>query len=76
MNKNEEQSEWRLDALAGKMVQYCYLLEGLTGAQGGGDRGGACVCVWGGGQMRGEEGSRLYIGARREAGRQERGAVL
>jgi preprotein translocase subunit SecA len=31
VNKNEEQSEWRLDALAGKMVQYCYLLEGLTG---------------------------------------------
>jgi preprotein translocase subunit SecA len=22
---------WRLDALAGKMVQYCYLLQGLTG---------------------------------------------
>ncbi|KAG1679248.1 hypothetical protein FOA52_009277 [Chlamydomonas sp. UWO 241] len=24
---------WRLDALAGKMVQYCYLLQGLTGAE-------------------------------------------
>ena len=33
VNKNEEQSEWRLDALAAKMVQYCYLLEGLTGEQ-------------------------------------------
>ena len=34
VNKNEEQSEWRLDALAAKMVQYCYLLEGLAGEVG------------------------------------------
>ncbi|GAX74750.1 hypothetical protein CEUSTIGMA_g2197.t1 [Chlamydomonas eustigma] len=31
VSKNEEQTEWRLSALAGKLVQYCYLLEGLTG---------------------------------------------
>ncbi len=31
VDKNQEQAEWKLDALAEKMVQYCYLLEGLTG---------------------------------------------
>jgi len=33
IDKNGDPAEWRLDALAGKMVQYCYLLEGLTGAE-------------------------------------------
>jgi hypothetical protein len=31
VDRNLDPSEWRLDALAGKMVQYCYLLQGLTG---------------------------------------------
>lgn len=32
-DKSADVSEWKLDALAAKMVQYCYLLEGLTGEQ-------------------------------------------
>ena len=32
MDKSAEAAGWNLDSLAGKMVQYCYLLEGLTGA--------------------------------------------
>lgn len=31
MDKASDPAEWRLDALAGKMVQYCPLLQGLTG---------------------------------------------
>jgi hypothetical protein len=38
VDRTADPAEWRLDALAAKMVQYCPLLEGLTG-----------VCVWGGG---------------------------
>ncbi len=34
VDKNMDPAEWRLDALAAKLVQYCYLLEGLTGTQG------------------------------------------
>ena len=26
-------AEWKLEPLASKMIQYCYLLEGLTGEQ-------------------------------------------
>jgi hypothetical protein len=32
VDRSADPSEWRLDALAAKMVQYCPLLEGLTGA--------------------------------------------
>jgi preprotein translocase subunit SecA len=32
VDRNGDPAEWRLDALAGKLIQYCYLLEGLTGA--------------------------------------------
>ncbi|PNW75221.1 hypothetical protein CHLRE_12g517900v5 [Chlamydomonas reinhardtii] len=31
VDKSTEPAEWKLDSLAAKMVQYCYLLEGLTG---------------------------------------------
>lgn len=31
VDRTADPSEWRLDALAAKMVQYCPLLEGLTG---------------------------------------------
>jgi len=31
VDRSADPSEWRLDALAAKMVQYCPLLEGLTG---------------------------------------------
>ncbi|GIL47249.1 hypothetical protein Vafri_4093 [Volvox africanus] len=33
VDRNKEPSDWRLDDLAKKMVQYCYLLEGLTGEE-------------------------------------------
>ncbi|EFJ50912.1 hypothetical protein VOLCADRAFT_57571 [Volvox carteri f. nagariensis] len=33
VDRTKEPSEWRLDDLARKMVQYCYLLEELTGEQ-------------------------------------------
>ncbi|MEW5312833.1 MAG: hypothetical protein WDW38_004438 [Sanguina aurantia] len=32
-DRSLDPSEWKLDALAGKMRQYCYLLESLTGDQ-------------------------------------------
>ncbi|KXZ52913.1 hypothetical protein GPECTOR_8g291 [Gonium pectorale] len=32
VDRNTEVGEWKLDSLAAKMVQYCYLIEGLTGA--------------------------------------------
>jgi preprotein translocase subunit SecA len=31
VDRGVDPAEWRLDALAGKIVQYCRLLEGLTG---------------------------------------------
>jgi hypothetical protein len=34
IDKAADPSEWRLDALAAKVVQYCPLLEGLTGEGG------------------------------------------
>lgn len=33
VDRTADPAEWRLDALAAKMVQYCPLLEGLTGAE-------------------------------------------
>jgi preprotein translocase subunit SecA len=33
VDRTADPSEWRLDALASKMVQYCPLLEGLTGQE-------------------------------------------
>ncbi len=30
VDRNADPAEWRLEALAAKMVQYCVLLEGLT----------------------------------------------
>ena len=33
MDKAGDPSEWKLDALAAKMVQYCPLMAGLTGAE-------------------------------------------
>jgi preprotein translocase subunit SecA len=33
VDRTADPSEWRLDALAAKMVQYCPLLEGLTGQE-------------------------------------------
>lgn len=33
VDRSVDPSTWNLDSLAGKMAQYCYLLEGLTGAQ-------------------------------------------
>lgn len=38
-------SEWKLDALAAKMVQYCYLLE--VGQRGMGCRELRCACITG-----------------------------
>ena len=42
MDKNADPVDWKLDALAAKMVQYCPLLEGLTGET---MRAEAKVCV-------------------------------
>jgi len=51
VDKTQDPAEWKLDSLAGKMVQYCPLLEGLTGqelqSQCGGNfevRGGGVWC--------------------------------
>ncbi|KAG1669742.1 hypothetical protein FOA52_001571 [Chlamydomonas sp. UWO 241] len=33
VDANGEPSAWNLDALAGKMIQYCYMLDGLNGEQ-------------------------------------------
>ncbi len=42
VDRTADPAEWRLDALAGKMVQYCPLLEGLTGNELAANVGGAC----------------------------------
>ena len=33
VDRATDPSEWKLDSLAAKMVQYCPLLEGLTGSE-------------------------------------------
>lgn len=45
VDRTADPSEWRLDALAAKMVQYCPLLEGLTGKEGVGICDLCVVCV-------------------------------